>query len=537
MDASRPTRGDRPPLPPRYGTGGNNPSPSRGASQRQTGRRDSTETNGTSGQARQILSPVPVTMSQKGLNPPPLPPRGSSPSVFSGREGSTFSRRNGRITSPPPEDLELFAHHCRLFFFSAAPPETSQAYISATLAKLPPAHRAAYTRLQSQLRSEAHLHHLRVRISSFHALLSSTLSSGSLSLPARSDLGCLRARSERAERLDHFIRTWGTSSTGPQLPFFRGLWGALRVQSRGRQHGGAGVRRVVWEIDDAVFLESGGPEFMAEAVAVLKGVLGFEDQPLCTPPKLRRATPIPDSPADDQDLRARSGSDPFTDRRTPGGPPPPPQPRKTSGRGPAPPPPISRRKASPNVEESQWRDITAPVSPLLSSDYPADREALLGGAPRSPLSLVPMIADPDRDSIDSRSFDLGEEEAELNRPRFRLWTFPAHIADDEASALMRLFPRFVGRGVDPRLRASTPAPRDKDLELGLVSGVAGDVWSTLSVDGVEVRIPRPEREGEAGVVRCGTGRMWGGGANRRAGWEGGVWFRFKRWWRRLFGLA
>ncbi|BEI81502.1 hypothetical protein CcaverHIS002_0206620 [Cutaneotrichosporon cavernicola] len=535
MDANRPTRADRPPLPPRLGSGSNSRIPSRSAPRRQTGRRDSAETTGRAGQARQILSPVPVTMGHNGLTPPPLPPRGSSPSVFSGREGSTFSRRNGTITSPPPEDLELFAHHCRLFFFSATPPETSQAYITATLAKMPPAHRAAYTRVQSQLRSEAHLHHLRVRISSFHALLSSTLSNGSLSLPARSELGSPRARSERAERLDHFIRTWGTSSTGPQLPFFRGLWGALCVQSRGPKRGGAGVRRVVWEIDDAVFLESGGPEFMAEAVAVLKGVLGFEDQPLSTPPKLRRASPSPNSPEDDPDSRARSGSDPFTDRRTPGGTPPLPQPRKSSGRGPAPPPPMSRRKASPNLDEAQWHDNGAPLSPL-SPDSPGDREALLSGVPRSPLSLAPMTAH-DRDSIDSRSFDLGEEEAELNRPRFRLWTFPAHIADDEAVALMRLFPRFVGRGVDPRLRASTPAPRDKDLELGLVSGVAGDVWSTLSADGVEVRLPRPEREDEAGVVRCGTGRMWAGGADRRAGWEGSAWFRFKRWWRRLFGLT
>ncbi|CAK9784588.1 hypothetical protein CC85DRAFT_299945 [Cutaneotrichosporon oleaginosum] len=526
MDPSRPGRGERPPLPPRHGSGSSSRSPSRAAPRRQSARRDSAETTGRAGQARQILSPVPVTMAQKGLTPPPLPSRGPSPSVFSGREGSTYSRRNETITSPPPEGLELFAHHCRLFFFSTTPPEASQAYISATLAKLPPAHRAAYTRVQSQLRSEAHLHHLRVRISSFHALLSSTISNGSLSLPARSDLGSARARSERAERLDHFIRTWGTSSTGPQLPFFRGLWGALRVQSRGPSCGGAGVRRVVWEIDDAVFLESGGPEFMSEAVAVLKGILGFEDQPLSTPPKLRRVIPGPSTP-DDNDSRARAGSDPFTDKRTLGAPAP--QPRKTSGRGPAPPPPPSRRKASPNLDD-------APSSPPLSPNSPGDREALLGGASRSPLGLTAMVAD-DKDSIDSRSFDLGEEEADLNRPRFRLWTFPAHIADDEAESLMALFPRFVGRTVDPRIKASTPAPRDKDLELGLVSGVASDVWSTLSVDGIEVRTPRPEREDEAGVVRCGTGRMWAGGADRRAGWEGGTWFRFKRWWRRLFGLA
>lgn len=461
------------------------------------------------------------------------------------------------------QDLEIFAHHCRLFYFSSSPPEESATYVSAALAKLPPAHRAAYTRLQSQLRSEAHIHHLRVRISSFHALLASTLSNGSLSLPARSDLGSARARAERMERLDHFIRTWGSSSSGPQLPFFRGLWGVLRVQSRGAKRGGAGPRRVVWEIDDAVFLESGGPEFMHEAVAVLKGILGFEDQPLTTPPKLRR---VGNSPAgkDDHDSRRRAGSDPFTDLRTPGDPPIAPTPRKTSGRGPAPPPPPSRRKVSPSQPQSvqaepRWREDGAPVSPLLSpncvSPAPSpdieglgrvtseDRELLLPGRPpRSPLALSPLVAG-DGDSIDSRSVDLDTEEADLNRPRFRLWTFPAHIADDEADALISLFPRFVGReragrSIDPRLKlASTPAPRDKDLELGLVSGMTADVWSTISVDGIEVRIPRPEREDEAGVVRCGTGRLWAGGDDRRAGWEGGAWFRFKRWWRRLFCLA
>lgn len=309
---------------------------------------------------------------------------------------------------------------------------------------------------------------------------------------------------------------------------------------------------------------------MHEAVAVLKGVLGFEDQPLTTPPKLRRVVvPAGRSEDQDQDSRRRAGSDPFTDKRTPGEltPPVAPTPRKASGRGPAPPPPPSRRKVSPTPQplsdqaEPRWRDGGMPVSPILlspglespvpSPDIDAslgrvrseDRELLLPGRQtRSPLALSPMAAS-DGDSIDSRSVDLDTEEADLNRPRFRLWTFPAHIADDEADALVSLFPRFVGReragkSIDPRLKPqTTPAPRDKDLELGLCSGTTADVWSTISVDGVEVRIPRPEREDEAGVLRCGTGRMWAGGDDRRAGWEGGTWFRFKRWWRRLFGLA
>lgn len=176
---------------------------------------------------------------------------------MSGREGSTFTRRGETVQSPPPAELELFAYHCRVFYFHPAPPEDSANFISRTLAALPPAHRAAYTRVQSTLRAQAHLHHLRVRISSFHALMSATTENSGLSLPARSELTARRARAERADRLGLFIRTWG-GSAGALEPFFRGLWSVLRVQSRGAANrGGAGVKCVVWEVDDAVFLESG----------------------------------------------------------------------------------------------------------------------------------------------------------------------------------------------------------------------------------------------------------------------------------------
>jgi hypothetical protein len=159
------------------------------------------------------------------------------------------------------QELELFAHHCRVFFWNDASSsgnvEDSGDYISRTLAKLPPAHRAAYTRVQSQMRAQAHLHHLRVRISNFHALIAANAPNSGLSGPARSDLTGRRAQSERIDRLSHFVRTWG-GSAGALEPFFRGLYTTLRLQSRGEtSRGGAGSHRVAWEIDDAVFLESG----------------------------------------------------------------------------------------------------------------------------------------------------------------------------------------------------------------------------------------------------------------------------------------
>ncbi|EJT49301.1 hypothetical protein A1Q1_01601 [Trichosporon asahii var. asahii CBS 2479] len=350
--------------------------------------------------------------------------------------------RRGELSSPPPAELEQFAAACRAFYFSLTPPEGAADAISRILANLPPAHRATYTRLQSQLRSQAHLHHLRVRISTLHALLSATSPGGSLSHAARAEPGGPRARAERFERAAHFVRTWGAASGGLE-PFFRGLWSVIRVQSRPK--GGAGDKRVVWEVDDAILLESGGPEFMHEAVTTLKGVLGFEERALEAPPSLRR----------------HSG-------------------------------------------------VEAP------RPSPARLAARASGTP-----------------LDMDGDDAAAEEADLNRPRFRLWVFPAYISDEEAEDLLSLFPTFRTRGKKADARLPTPtAPNEKSLEEGLG---ANERWRQTQIEGQTLLTPREECEDALGVLRSGTGRMWAGDEKRDEGWRGGTWFRFKRWWRRLFG--
>jgi hypothetical protein len=41
-------------------------------------------------------------------------------------------------------------------------------------------------------------------------------------------------------------------------PFFKALYVGFKLQSKGdRSKGGAGARRIVWEVDDAVFMEAG----------------------------------------------------------------------------------------------------------------------------------------------------------------------------------------------------------------------------------------------------------------------------------------
>ena len=51
------------------------------------------------------------------------------------------------------------------------------------------------------------------------------------------------------------------------------LWAIMRLQVVSEQLGGAGANRIDWELDDAVFKESAGKDFMLEAIDVLKGVI------------------------------------------------------------------------------------------------------------------------------------------------------------------------------------------------------------------------------------------------------------------------
>ncbi|WP_233610499.1 hypothetical protein, partial [Corallococcus sp. AB049A] len=55
-------------------------------------------------------------------------------------------------------------------------------------------------------------------------------------------------------------------------PFFEAFWAVMRLQVLSTELGGAGARRIEWEIDDAVFKEAAGKDFMLEAIDVLKGV-------------------------------------------------------------------------------------------------------------------------------------------------------------------------------------------------------------------------------------------------------------------------
>jgi len=374
-----------------------------------------------------------------------------------------------------------------------------------------------------------------------------------------------------------------------------------------------------------VFLESGGAEFMQEAILMLKGVLGFTDQPLTTPPKLGRIRTIPRSysrgvdawppprnqypsspgPEEDKEVllheepitvnppsahrtntvdensfsRSRATSDPFLDPRRGISPVKaqtgcdasirPPRPYKSD--------PLQNASASipPPVISETNDSIGSPDSPLLpyspepssvrrileaAADrinhheaasalpdvmYDGARPLLVSHRTRSegvtqsidplshPVSRLPMASEDEDDDLSED--DIATEEAELNRPRFRLWTFPRHIMDDEAEGLMDLFPKFISAGQkgglkDARFPFVRPGRGLKDLESD------GDGWDSIALTGDHIaRIPKVECEDGEGVIRSGTGRMWVGLDIRDDGWEGSAWFRFTRWWRHIFG--
>lgn len=125
-----------------------------------------------------------------------------------------------------------------------------------TIESLSASQRPPYARLQATIRSSFHTTMARRRKSEFRAHLSSTHPGGSLLPNSRLDPAGKAAKKERLDRFARFLRTWCTSGMPGTRPFFQGLWALLRLQVLPTALGGAGSKRIQWEIDDAVFQES-----------------------------------------------------------------------------------------------------------------------------------------------------------------------------------------------------------------------------------------------------------------------------------------
>ncbi|KZT62041.1 hypothetical protein CALCODRAFT_490605 [Calocera cornea HHB12733] len=258
-------------------------------------------------------------------SPPPsamplLSPRSSIGSAHSPPPNMIHMPKPPPRQSPQPraEDLADFEKQCRDFFYQQS--HESGQKMNTILSSLPPSQRARFTRIQASIRAQFHADRTLALQSAMLALLSSTVPLHSLTPPSRARPQGKSAQKEREEKLSAFLREWGkTMDTLPGVrKFIEGLYSTLRLMSRPENHGGAGPRRVEWEIDDAIFMESAGEEFMHDAIIMLKGVLGFSD----TLPGNETDTSV--SSLVDIALppppvlgRTRSSSDPFTDPGTP----------------------------------------------------------------------------------------------------------------------------------------------------------------------------------------------------------------------------
>ncbi|KDQ57799.1 hypothetical protein JAAARDRAFT_207264 [Jaapia argillacea MUCL 33604] len=446
-----------------------------------------------------LLYDLPSTTS-----PPPGP---SSRSNATSPTSPTFGGRTRGIRSrgmtPPPtshprsstptralrSDIEGFAEHCRAWYYNQD--EHAGRLMTQTLSTLPPSQRAPFARLQASIRSAYHAHMSARRAAEFQAHLSATNPGGSLMPHSRADPAGTLARKERYERFERFVRTWCTMGMPGTKPFFEGLWAMMRLQVVPENLGGAGGLRIDWEIDDAVFKESAGKDFMLEAIDVLKGVLGFEEvatpklSPSWSPfPTLTRShsrsrsQPLPLITANTTTNstlpiptanRPRAPSDPFTDT-----------------------PPLSHSLVTTSSSSSY------PNNNAHLSTYTSERD---GEEPPTPIT---PSADPSY--AQGSQAVPGDSEEELY---LRIWTSP-DLSNPEYVTLLKLFPSFITRRQLPRFPVNTTSGRPADLEEG------------------------EDDADERREVRCGTGTMWISSKERSDGWQGSWWTRVLQWFRRMF---
>jgi len=345
------------------------------------------------------------------------------------------------------------------------------------MSTLPPSQRAPFARLQASIRADYHRSVNARKNAEFQAHINAMQPGGSLNAHSRADPQGTLAKKERHERVEHFVSSWCTMGMPGTQPFFEALWAVLRLQVIPETLGGAGCYRIEWEIDDAVFKEAAGREFMFEAIDVLKGVLAFGESPLSR--RSSKASSLYPEPAT---IHSRSQSQPLPSDQ---------KPLKISSTIQ---PKRARAPSDPFLDSTALSRSIVPLSSQslgTTATLPGDLMAV--GQPTIPEDLVTKP----RGAI----FDDSDEEY------IRIWTSP-DISNPELLELLKLFPSFVSRRPLPRF--PRPNPRHPDIEEG-------------------------EEEGSEGKrVHFGTGSMWVSSKPRSEGWNGGWWTRVILWFRRTF---
>lgn len=345
-----------------------------------------------------------------------------------------------------------------------------------TLATLPSSHRAPFSRVQASIRAAYHRSVNARKTAEFRAHLAATQPGGSLLPHNRVKSLGPEAKKERYERVDHFIRTWCTAGMPGTKPFFQSLWAIMRLQVVPDKLGGAGKFRIEWEIDDAVFKEAAGKDFMLDAVDVLKGVLAFEETPAS-----RIASATSGCRFSNIDtIHSRSKSLPLSSDNTPVSLP-------LMAKRP-------RAPSDPFLDTPNTHSV--PTSSHAADTHPQDK---IDNADVTP------TAGRDTDKYPHGTISLDEEEEEED-DYLRIWTSP-DLPNSEFLELLKVFPPFISRSPLPRFPTTV---RIHDLEEGDDGGTE-------------------ERQ-----IHFGTGSFWVSCKERSDGWQGGWWSRFILWWRSTF---
>ncbi|KAH8828573.1 hypothetical protein DL96DRAFT_1669581 [Flagelloscypha sp. PMI_526] len=395
----------------------------------------------------------PTTMNGRLTSPgsPTTRSRSRSPRPMSGRTTPVPGGLNRSATpsEPAASDIDIFASYCRAWYYKQD--EQAGHEMTQMLTSLPASQKAPFSRIQASIRSAYHQHVSATRTAEFLAHLSATQPGGSLMPHSRAQPDGSNAVAERKQRFDRFLRSWCTMGLPGTIPFFQGLYGIMRLQVLPEKLGGAGGSRIEWEMDDAVFMEAAGKDFMLEAIDVLKGVLGFEEvaqtRANSSISLLPGGASFPSTP--ELQVHGRTESHPL-------------------------PNPI-RKPASSTPALTRSR---APSDPFLDS-HPSARNSMV---PFDTPSLPEESVAPPTVPSSTPTRNLVFDEAAL-----RIWTSP-DLRNPEYLHLLKLFPTFITRSAVPRFPVTRPA----DLEEGFedakpITCGTGSMWVSAKArsDGYE----------------------------------------------------
>ncbi|KAG8741517.1 hypothetical protein FRC12_015641 [Ceratobasidium sp. 428] len=476
----------------------------------------------------ELLYSIPTPGSPPTRVSRPIAPRVTSPRRLQHSQSPPPppSRSRGSSLPPAPTQRELDDYEvlCRSFFFNQD--ENAKLAMETIVSRVSQYHQAKYTRLQANVRREYHVTQSLRKISEFRAHLSSVQPGCSLTPGARANPSGALARRERAARFQKFVDAQAGSAGTHN--FFLGLHAAMRLQTLPPSIGGTGEGRIEWEIDDAVFMESGGNQFMLEAIDMMKGVLGFDERPLNYRPLPSRAfrhRPSYSSPTNvvssygDRSEDSPSSETPIT------------RPLRSA--------PFARSRASSDPFLDPTRSSPS-MHAALSMTLPTPEESatdLDSLGPSTPFDeRGPEIPPPPAslpDPYQSSAYSMNAE-AFLNEPQLRIWTFPPYLTNPELYKLIAMFPPSITSQTVPRFAPlGKPKRRERKRKMSDID-LEGEGNPMQTGSGTDITTDTDIGK-ERGEIRKGTGRMWIGDLVRLPGWRGTFWDSVRDWFRHLFG--